>query len=438
MKKLIVKGGYNLSGQVNIQGAKNAAQKIIPATVIFPGKYQLNNIPTIRDVNSLVDVLKFLGAAVRFKGKSLLIDTETIFVKELPPEITVKSTGSFLFAGALLSRFGKVKIWHPGGDKIGKRPVTWHLNAFKKLGANIYEEKEYYEVTAKKLYGAVINFERKTVNGTVNAILAAVKADGMSILKNVALEPEIDNFISFINDAGADVFRNDANEIIINGVGDRSGTCTIDIIPDRNDAATFLIAIAITKGSATLTNVCIDHLKPLISELEKLNVVFFCDTVNNTLSVNCKNLTSYNLHITSKPFPFFSTDWGPMFQTLMTQIPGNHSFHETIFSSRFNQLKYLSDMGANITYYCPNVDNSVYNFSVKDQRQLHAVRIVGGTILKGKSVIANDVRAGAALALAGLVAKGITEISGVEQIDRGYENFSERLKSLGACIALNK
>jgi UDP-N-acetylglucosamine 1-carboxyvinyltransferase len=192
MRKFIIEGGFPLRGDVPIQGAKNAAQKILPATIVFPGHYLLKNVPLIQDARALLDLLLFLGATVEFVQEHVVrVNTEHVFTKEIPPEVTATSTGTFLFAGALLSRFGKVKIWHPGGDRIGQRPVAWHLDAFRRLGASIIEEKAYYEIRATRMVGCTIPFVRPTANGSVNAVLAAVRAHGDTLIENVAPEPEI-------------------------------------------------------------------------------------------------------------------------------------------------------------------------------------------------------------------------------------------------------
>ena len=220
MRKLIIEGEMPLHGEVTIQGAKNAAQKILPATVVFPGTYLLKNVPLIQDAQALIEILMFLGADVTFlDAHTLRINTENMTTKEIPPEVTAKSTGTFLFAGALLSRFGEAKIWHPGGDKIGKRPVTWHLTAFQKLGASISEYPAYYEVRAKKLVGnCTIPFLRPTANGTVNAVIAATYAQGQTVIENVAPEPEIANFVQFMQAVGAKVSWCGTHQICVNGV----------------------------------------------------------------------------------------------------------------------------------------------------------------------------------------------------------------------------
>ena len=437
MKKIVIKGGFPLHGEVTIQGAKNAAQKILPATIVFPGDYILKNVPLIQDARALIDILIFLGATVDFVEEHVVrINTENVSTKEIPSEVTATSTGTFLFAGALLSRFGEVKIWHPGGDRIGKRPVAWHLAAFQKLGASVIEEQSYYEVHATKLMGnCTIPFARPTANGTVNAVIAAVRAHGETLIENVAPEPEIQNFIEFMQNIGANVEWMGENQIHVKGVEQGKGSGEIEIIPDRNDAATFLLAATLGHGPVTLHPLHQDHLRPLLDTLKRVGVRFeACSHQRDqSLTVQCDKLRETDLHIMSCPYPGFSTDWGPMMQVLMTQLPGTSSFHETIFSQRFAHIEELIEMGAEIHYRDTPSDESMYNF-VRTPGIFHAVQIQGPRRLHGTAVTANDVRAGAALVLAGLVAEGVTELNGVEQIGRGYEMFAERLNQLGASI----
>jgi UDP-N-acetylglucosamine 1-carboxyvinyltransferase len=437
MKKIVIEGGFPLRGDVPIQGAKNAAQKILPATIVFPGEYTLKNVPLIQDARALIDILIFLGATVEFVQEHVVrVNTEHVFSKEIPPEITATSTGTFLFAGALLSRFGKVKIWHPGGDRIGKRPVTWHLAAFEQLGASIIEEQSYYEVHATKLIGnCTIPFARPTANGTVNAVLAAVRAHGETRIEHVAPEPEIQNFLAFMRNIGANVEWVGDHQIHVQGVEQGRGSGEIEIIPDRNDVATFLLAATFGHGPVTLHPVCQEHLRPFVETLKRVGVHFEARSpqTDRSLTVQCDELRATDLQIMSRPYPGFSTDWGPMMQALMTQLPGTSLFHETIFSQRFAHIQELIRMGAEIHYQDIPGDESLYNF-VRVPGICHAVQIQGPRGLHGTTVTANDIRAGAAVVLAGLVAEGVTELHGVEHIERGYEAFAERLNRLGASI----
>jgi len=438
MSKYIIQGNSPLRGEVTIQGAKNAAQKILPATIVFPGTYVLNNLPRIQDTAALIEILRFLGAEVAFIAPhTVRIDTEHVVTKEIPPEITALSTGTFLFAGALLSRYGEVKLWHPGGDRIGKRPVTWHLDAFRRLGASIHEADAYYEVRAPRLVGTTIPFVRPTANGAVNAVIAASRAVGETIIENVAPEPEIRNAITFLQTIGAQVEWRDTHSLHVHGVDQGTGSGEIDMIPDRNDAATFLIAGVLGHGPVTLQDVRADHLTPLLEALTFVGATLelHADHGRESITVQCAALNPVGLDITSRPYPGFSTDWGPLIQVLMTQLPAASTFHETIFSRRFVHISELVKMGATVRSVDLSADESLYNFPpTPEAGGFHAIQIQGPDHLHGTVVHANDVRAGAALVLSGLIASGVTEVTGIEQVERGYEAFAERLNQLGAAI----
>src|SRR5712691_716611 len=301
MSKYFIQGGFPLRGEVTIQGAKNAAQKILPATIVFPGIYVLHNLPRIQDTAALIEILRFLGAEVTFLAPhTVRVNTEYVVTKEIPPEITALSTGSFLFAGALLSRYGEVKLWHPGGDRIGKRPVTWHLDAFRRLGASIHEADAYYEVRANRLVGTTIPFVRPTANGAVNAIIAASRAAGETTIENVAPEPEIRNTVAFLQTIGAQVEWRGTHSLLVRGVDEGTGFGEIDMMPDRNDATTFLIAAVLGHGPVLLQDVCADHLAPLLEALTSVGATLeiHTDDGHQSITVECAALNSSGLEIT--------------------------------------------------------------------------------------------------------------------------------------------
>jgi len=436
MSKYLIQGDFPLRGEVTIQGAKNAAQKILPSTIVFPGTYILHNLPHIQDTAALIEILRFLGAEVTFLAPhTVRVNTEQVVAKEIPPEITALSTGTFLFAGALLSRYGEVKLWHPGGDRIGKRPVTWHLDAFRRLGASIHEAEAYYEVRANGLVGTTIPFLRPTANGAVNAIIAAARAAGETTIENVAPEPESRNAVDFLQTVGARIEWRDTRSLLVHGVDRGTGSGKVDIIPDRNDAATFLIAGVLGHGPVTLQDVRADHLTALLDTLTSVGAALELHTDQGRQSITVQRVAwnSTGLEITSRPYPGFSTDWGPLIQVLMTQLPAASIFHETIFSQRFVHISELVNMGATIHYLDLPADEDLYNFT-SEVHGHHAVEIRGLSPLHGTVVHANDVRAGAALVLGGLIASGVTEVTEIEQVERGYEAFAERLNQLGAAI----
>lgn len=432
---LVIRGGHTLQGTVHIQGSKNAAQKLIPATLVYPGVYTLTNIPEIGDSDALLDVLVFLGATVRRSGTTVWIDTCNLRPAALPPEITAKSTGTFLFAGALLSRFGHAYIHHPGGDAIGKRPITWHLDAFRALGAEVVSTETYYEVHANHLTATVIEFPRATVNGTVNAILAACRARGTTVLRNVPLEPDIDAVITFLNAAGADITQTFA-EIRVAGSSHARGHATIAVHPDRNDSATFMLAGALCGHSVTLSPVVPQHVASMLDALTNAGVSCRLRHFEGQQQVTVTTATMTRpLNIASALFPGFSTDWGPLIQVLMTQLPGVSTFHETIFGARFAHIPELVRMGATIEPWRPNPPVSGYNYSPRDEPVAKpGIRIFGPCRLHGATVLATDVRAGAALVLAALVADGETVLQHYDHVERGYSRFVERLRGVGADI----
>jgi UDP-N-acetylglucosamine 1-carboxyvinyltransferase len=443
MKTMVIEGNHPLHGTVEIQGAKNAAQKMVPATAAFPGIYLIRHLPQIEDTKALLNILRFLGAHITFlEPHTVQINTESLTPQEIPPDLAATSTGTFLFAGALLSRFGHARVWHPGGDQIGKRRVTWHLEAFRQLGATVHEEDAFYEVDARAghLHGGAISFRRPTANGAINAVLAAMRASGATTIENVAQEPEIQNALAFFQEMGGRIHWTSSHALQVEGIAEGTGTGTIEVIPDRNDAATFLIAGLLGHGPLTLHTVCLDHVRPLLGLLEQMGASIETATsaLGQTVTIQCADFQKRDMYVTSQPFPGFSSDWGPMFQIALTQVPGAHIFHETVFARRFAHVSELIQMGAQIEPLALPVDEQLYNFDADlIAPSAHAIRITGPRRLQGGSLVhANDVRAGAALVLASLVTEGRTEISGIEQIERGYERFVERLQRIGAHVTI--
>ncbi|MBS1196508.1 MAG: MurA [Proteobacteria bacterium] len=433
-------GPTRLNGSLSVQGSKNAAQKMIPATLVFPGIYVIRNLPSIQDTCSQLDVVSFLGGKVTREGTIATIDTRTITSKDIPPEITARSTGTFLFAGALLSRFGFAKVHHPGGCEIGRRPVTWHLDAFRALGATVTTSHDHYEAQSARLNGCEIVFQRPTVNGTVNAILAAARCEGTTILRNTPTEPDIENTVDLLNKAGASISISSGTVEILGRIPSRDAAVDLAVIPDRNDAATFAIAAAMLGGSIQLSPINPDHLDPLLVALSKAGARWSVVGSERGQVLTVSRITQpVSLSLESGPFPAFSTDWGPMFQVLMTQLGAASTFHETVFSDRFKHIPDLVSMGAKIEYFQPTTSSKYqYNFdSPSEPGRGHAIRVFGSSELFGRSVYANDIRAGAALVLAAMAAKGTTQVANYDQIFRGYEDFAQRLNKLGAQISVH-
>ena len=435
---IVVRGLARLSGSVYIQPSKNAAQKILPSTALFPGKYRVENLPHIADAAALLEVLRYLDCDVRIESDTAFVDTEDLVNRKIPRDLTARSTGTFLFAGALLARFGKARIAHPGGDRIGPRPVNLHLDAFRALGAEVSEHSGYYDISAPSLAGTQFRFGARTVNGTVNAILVAAGASGTTVIENAAYDPDIQNVVEFLNSAGCEIKFEDrvAGRIRVVGSARGAGRGTVRVISDRNDAATFAVAAAICRGQVRLVRVAYDDLRPLCDLLTGAGVTWAEGQSDGlpTLSFESKELRSLSGTVVSERYPGISTDWGPLIQVLMTQVPGESVFEETVYSNRFAHVPELVKFGAQICLASPGCKGLVDGASFDPEMSYKRAYIQGPTKLQGCVVKANDVRAGAALVLAGLASDGVTTVRGTEQVERGYERFVERLQEIGADI----
>ncbi len=439
METAIIEGGAHLEGAVRIQGSKNTIQKIVPSTVAFPGVYRFTNVPEIHDTRAQLEILRYLGGSVARTADNLVIDTREMIFKEIPAHVAAQSTGTFLFAGALLTRFGEARVFHPGGDDIGYRGVTWHLDAFRSLGATVETRRDHYQVHASRLQGTTIAFKKPTVNGTVNAILASLKCEGETVLENTPTEPDIDNTVAFLNQAGAHVSVG-LGTVSVRGGGQPTGAASLAIIPDRNDVATFAIAAALCGGRVVLSPVLRTHVQPLLDVFTTMGVrweVISHGPEESLVITGGSPLRS--VAIEAGTFPMFSTDWGPMIEVLMTQADGVSTLHELIFADRFKHVPHLERMGALIDRFQPDVSPNVYSFDyIEGAEHKHALRITGSHPLASATIDANDIRAGAALALAALVANGQSRLKNYEQVRRGYQDFAERLRALGASIRVVK
>lgn len=413
MDKFVVEGGHRLSGEIYISGAKNAAVGIIPAVILSDEPCVLENVPDISDVSICLRILSEMGANVQMLDKTTFrIDATRLNGFSVPYELARKMRASYYFLGALLGKYHKAKVPLPGGCPLGARPIDQHLKAFKAFGASHSIDSGVVNVTADNLKGSQFYMDVVSVGSTMNAMLAAVKADGLTIIENAAKEPHIVDLANFLNSMGADVRGAGTDVIKIRGVKTLKGT-TYSIIPDQIEAGTFMIAAAITKGDLLIKNVIPKHLESITAKLEKIgvNVQEFDDSVRVTVDgplvrTNVKTL----------PHPGFPTDMQPQIATLLTFAEGTSIITESIWDNRFAYVDELRRMGANIS-----VDGKV------------AV-IEGGGVLTGAPVKACDLRAGAALILAGLAADGITEIEDIEHIERGYDAMELKLRAVGANI----
>ena len=412
MKRIIIEGNRTLNGKIKISGAKNSAVALIPATILSDEPVIINNVPNISDIDALITILKFLNAKVIRKDNSLIIDSSKIENKEIPEDISKKLRASYYFMSSILGKYKKVNMYFPGGCNIGKRPIDQTLKAFKNLGSVIEEKDNKYNIYAEKLIGSEIILDMPSVGATINAIFASVKADGKTIIKNAAQEPEIDNVIEMINKMGGDVKRENGTTIIINGVKSLHGT-TIDVIPDRIEAGTYIIIGALIGKDLTIENIISKHIESLLLKLKEANVKY--ELKKNSITLN-KSDKLKPVNIETKGYPGFATDLQQPFTVLLTQCDGMSYLTENIYENRFNNVLYLNKMGANI--------------EIKDK----TIKINGKTSLKGTTVVATDLRAGACMVIAALIASGTTIIEDIDHVLRGYEDIIKKLETVGAKI----
>jgi len=412
--RLKIEGGIRLKGEVEITGAKNAALPIMAATLLTDGTNVIYNIPNLKDVHTMMSMLESLGAKIEFKGSTLQITIKDLLPVDPPEEQVKQMRASFLVAGPLLARLGKVRIPLPGGCQIGSRPVDLHLKGFQALGAKVSSEHGYVELECKNLKGASIYLDLPTVTGTENIIMASVLAKGKTEIINAAKEPEVVDLVNMLNKMGAKINGAGTDKIEIEGV-DFLSPIEYAIIPDRIEAGTFLAVGAISGGEVTVKKVRKEHLGAVIGKLEEMGHKIEIEEDNITI---ISKGTGKACDITTAPYPGFPTDMQALFASLLGVAKGTSIITETIFDRRFGFVDELTRMGGNMKV------------------QGNSLIIVGIKRYSGASVIAGDLRAGAALILAGLNAEGITEISGIEHIERGYESIDKKLLSIGAKISL--
>lgn len=415
MAKFIVENNGPLYGEVEISGSKNAVLPIMAAAILTDGTCEILEVPTLRDVDVMCKLLSSIGSEVEtnYRDNQIRIKTNEIIAEEAPYELVKKMRASILVMGPLLARTGKARIALPGGCAIGARPIDLHLKGFQALGAEIIEGYGYVEAKADKLVGCNVYLDFPSVGATENIMMAAVLAEGTTILENVAEEPEIVDLANFLNKMGARIKGAGTDTIKIEGVEKLHGTIH-GVIPDRIETGTFMVAAAITKGNVLLKNVVSDHVKPVIAKLKECGVVIedgdegmrVRGDVNPLISTDIKTL----------PYPGFPTDMQSQFMALLTTVTGSSVVIETVFENRYMHIGELNRMGANIKI------------------EGRSAVIQGGRNLQGAQVISTDLRAGAALVLAGLVAEGKTEISEIYHIERGYADFIEKFRKLGAKI----
>lgn len=414
MEKLIIRGGNKLTGTVRVSGAKNAVLPIIAAAMLGSSPSRLFEAPNLEDVRTISEVIEHLGVPVRQEADELYIDSSMLTAFEAPYELVRKMRASFLVMGPLLARLGKAKISLPGGCAIGTRPIDLHLKGFEALGAEIELGHGYVEARAPRgLKGARIYLDFPSVGATENILMAASMAQGQTILENPAEEPEIVDLANFLNAMGARIRGAGTNVIRIEGVNDLRG-CSHTVIPDRIEAGTYMVGAAITNGDVYIENALTEHLKPVVAKLKEAGVYIEEDTdgvrvrgTGNIKSVDIKTL----------PYPGFPTDMQAQLMALMTVARGTSIITETVFENRFMHVDELKRMGANIKI------------------EGRSAVVEGMPRLCGCPVKATDLRAGAALVLAGLAAEGETTIGCLHHIDRGYDGLVAKLQGLGADIS---
>lgn len=413
--KYLVQKSNPLNGEVTISGSKNAVLPIMAAAVLTSGKCELSEVPALRDVDVMSKLLRSVGANVieDLENSYVEITTENIIADEAPYELVKKMRASILIMGPLLARTGKARIALPGGCAIGARPIDLHLKGFQALGAEIIEGHGYVEAKAEKLVGANIYLDFPSVGATENIIMAATLAEGTTVLENVAEEPEIVDLANFLNKMGAKIKGAGTDTIKIEGVKELSGV-KHNVIPDRIETGTFMVAAAITRGNVLIKNAVPDHVKPIIAKLRECGVVIEYNDESMLIRGDVNNLIATD--IKTLPYPGFPTDMQSQFMALLATVKGSSTVMETVFENRYMHIGELNRMGANI--------------KIEDRSAV----IEGEKTLQGAQVLSTDLRAGAALVLAGLIAEGVTEISEIYHIERGYDSFAEKLVSLGAKI----
>lgn len=412
MSKYVINGGSTISGEIEVSGSKNSALPIIAACILNAGTTTLYNVPNIKDTNGMYKILEDLGCTVKKKGKKIIIDSSNINKFEIDEQLMGKMRSSVIIVGALLARFRKAVFSYPGGCEIGARPIDLHINGFKKLGINIDENTGYIVCKCDKIEPNEIQLDFPSVGATENLMLASVFADGETVIRNVAMEPEIVDLQNFLNKMGAEVRGAGSNIIRINGVK-KLKEISYNIMPDRIEAGTFLAYAAMTGGKIKLNNVNTEHILPVISKLEETGCRIFKE--KNEIILNAPKRLK-GIDIQTHPYPGFPTDMQSVFLSMLCTARGTSVIIENIFENRFKCVPELTKMGAKVSI-------SGSTAVIKGVRRL-----------VGKNVIATDLRGGAALVGAALKARDITTIDNCEFVERGYENLEYKLKKLDVDI----
>lgn len=414
MKKIVINGGKKLSGSISVSGAKNSVVALIPAAILTDGIVEIYNVPKLSDTENLKNIINLLGGKIVFGNGTLTIDSSCLKNNVISEELSNKLRASYYFMGALLGRFKRAEVYYPGGCKIGKRPIDIHLKGFERLGAKIDREGDKYIITADKLIGAPIYLDFPSVGATINILLAAVLAKGKTVIDNAAKEPEIINIASLLNNMGANIVGAGTDKITIIGV-DKLHGAMVETIPDRIEAGTYIMISALCGNNLQIKNIIPEHIDALLIKLNEMGIKY---SVTSDSIVLSKPDKLKPIDVKTVVYPGFPTDLGSPICVLLTQCEGVSNFKETIYETRMGHVPELIKMGANIDY-----TNTDAVFSGKSE-------------LIGAEVSASDLRAGAALIIAGLIAEGTTKISNIEHILRGYEDIVAKLSEVGADIKI--
>lgn len=414
IKKIVIEGNKTLTGTIKIGGAKNSAVALLPAAIMADGIVEITNVPNISDKDALIEIMELLNAKINNEDDKIIVDTRNVHNAVITERLSNKLRASYYFMGALLAKYKYVEMYFPGGCNIGERPIDLHLKGFEALGATIIKDNTKYIIKADELIGTDIFLDFASVGATINILFAATMAKGKTVIHNAAREVEIINIADLLNKMGANIIGAGTDEITIIGV-DNLHDANISVIPDRIEAGTYIIMGALLGDNLVIEGVPVDYLTVLFSKLKEMGVKFKVDG-NKVIINKTKKLKPTNIR--TVVYPGFPTDLGQPMAVLLTQADGISLFEETIWENRMGHVKYLNKMGANI----------------EAERQ-HA-KIVGTTKLHGEEIRATDLRAGAALVTAGLIAEGTTVISDVEHILRGYERIINKLSDVGAIIKI--
>lgn len=414
MDKFVIKGGTRLKGEVTISGAKNAAVAILPATLLINGVCTIDNLPNISDVKIFCEILTSLGAKITWNTPNeITIDTRNIDCTNAPLEMTSKFRASYYLLGALLGRCGCAEVGIPGGCNLGARPIDQHIKGFEALGAKVDVGQGKISAKVKKLVANSIYMDIVSVGATINVMLASVLAEGTTTIDNAAKEPHIVDVANFLNSMGADIRGAGTDVIKINGVKELSKEGTYSVVPDQIETGTFMLAAVASKGDILIKNCIPEHLDCVTAKILEIGGVV--EDLGDSIRVACSKRPN-RATVKTLPYPGFPTDLQPQMGVVLSIAEGNSTINESIWDSRFQYTNELNKMGAKITAQ----GKSAFFEGVKE--------------LSGSPVYATDLRAGSALIMAGIIAKGETQVYNIEHIDRGYENIEQKFRNLGANI----